>query len=727
MKRFKLLACFFALTLILTSANITAADIHSDFQENLIAENMAYAPDQLLVKFASNTSETAKANVRNAFGLSQKSQLDGNIEVLTTKGNNSVESLITALSKNRHIEVVQPNYRYEIPKADYTAFRPELDTLDLLDYSLWGMDLIDAASAWTVSEGDGVVVAVIDTGIMTDHEDLQGNMWVNTGEANVDGLYKPDGIDNDGNGYEDDIYGWNVLDENGDVFEENYFDSDGYYGDAHGTHVAGTIAGIGNTVGVIGAAPQAKIMALKFFGSHADSGYTDQAIEAITYASDNGAQVINASWGGGGSDPLLKEAIEAFDGVFVAASGNGDWRGRAINNDRRPHYPSSYDSPNIIAVASVDNDYGEISLSSFSNYGEISVDIAAPGGIQYYTNAEGEATYRYINSCYPYASDGDFKYIGMAGTSMAAPHVTGVIALLLSTGNYDTLAPTDIIDDLLTTAVPDRDLDGKIKSGGYLNAFNAVTYRQSLVQYDLTVSVNGGTGGSVSPTSGTYDDGTVVSITAVPDTGYVFDYWAGDVADTVSSTTTVTMDEDQTVTAHFRAAATYTLSVSAGTGGTVSPTGGTYYEGTEVDLSATPDTDYAFAGWTGDISTVADPASANTTVVVNANLNIAATFVEDVTVAPVLTGLDVNATEFKFKDIIYIDAYVDGDPLSGHTVNFTIIGNTTLLDTNALTDSTGKASASLRVGRRTPGGDYTVFAHLIETGEILETTIFINN
>jgi subtilisin family serine protease len=202
------------------------------------------------------------------------------------------------------------------------------------------------------------------------HPDLQSNIWTNTGET------PGNGIDDDGNGYIDDVNGWDFY-----VNDNDPRDAHG-----HGTHVAGTIAAVGNNgIGITGVSWSAKIMALRFLDAWG-SGTTADAISAIEYASAMGADIINNSWGNSTYTPSepLKEAIEASGALVVCAAGNSGW-----NNDTLiPHYPSSYQSANIIAVAASDQDDDP---AYFSNYGPFSVHVAAPG-TNIYSTAPGRET-----------------------------------------------------------------------------------------------------------------------------------------------------------------------------------------------------------------------------------------------------------------------------------------------------------------------------------------------
>ncbi len=301
------------------------------------------------------------------------------------------------------------------------------------DYGqLWGMDKINAPAAWDIrTDASSVIVAVIDTGVQLSHPDLAANAWTNPGEI------AGNGIDDDGNGYVDDINGWDFANN-----DASYYDSTA---DDHGTHVSGTIGGVGNNgIGVTGVSQSVKIMALKFLT--ATGGTTTDAITAIEYATMMGADIISASWGGGGYSQALKDAIDAFPGLFVAAAGND-----GLNNDASPHYPSSYTSTNLIAVASTTSTDG---MSSFSNYGVNSVDIGAPGSSIYSTWPSN-------------------TYNTISGTSMATPHVSGAAALVLA--EDPTLTATQLKAKLMDFTDPISSLNGKTVSGGRLNVYAALT------------------------------------------------------------------------------------------------------------------------------------------------------------------------------------------------------------------------------------------------------------
>lgn len=288
---------------------------------------------------------------------------------------------------------------------------------DPKDYS---KGVLRLPEAWEVTHGSReVIVAVIDTGVDVSHPDLAGNIWINTRER--DGT---PGVDNDGNGFVGDIYGWDFANDRANALDDNH----------HGTHVAGIIGARANGTGTVGVAPKVRIMPVKFLTA-TGSGTTYNAIRAIEYAVANGANVISNSWGGGGYSQLLNDAIQKAvqKGILVvAAAGN-----EATNMNQTPGYPASY--PNVISVASTDaND----ALSSFSNYGADNVMIAAPGDRIYST---------YPNGAYAFLS----------GTSMAAPQVSGALALALSLNH--SLAPDRLKQALCETSV--HILPDKVKCG----------------------------------------------------------------------------------------------------------------------------------------------------------------------------------------------------------------------------------------------------------------------
>lgn len=293
-----------------------------------------------------------------------------------------LSAVLAAYRADPGVEFAVPHRR---ARACYTPSDPDLGLF-------WGLRVIRATAAWDVSRGQDVVVAVIDSGVELTHPDLSANLWANPGEIPANG------IDDDNNGFIDDVRGWNFAYDNADPSDDN----------GHGTHVAGTVASTAdNAEGGAGVAFDARLMAVKGLDSAGD-GTLAALANAVIYAVDNGADVINASWGGEGSDASLASAVAyavAHGVVFVAAAGNGDFFGNPQNVAN--FTPASL--PGVIAVAATD----EFDVrASFSNFGE-KLAVAAPG-------VDVRSTYL------------GGSYLEESGTSMASPHVAGLAALILS-------------------------------------------------------------------------------------------------------------------------------------------------------------------------------------------------------------------------------------------------------------------------------------------------------
>jgi len=294
---------------------------------------------------------------------------------------------------------------------------------------------MDAPEAWNMrTQATNVIVAVIDTGIRYTHEDIAANIWTNPAEI------PGNGIDDDGDSFVDDVHGINAITHTGNPNDDH----------GHGTHVAGIIGAVGNNgIGVVGVAWRVQLMACKFISS-SGSGYVSDAITCIDFARTHGANVMNNSWGGTGYSQALKDAIDdagAAGIIFVAAAGNS-----SINNDAIPFYPAAYTSDNMVTVAATTR---TDALAYFSNYGQRSVDVGAPG-------------YDITSTWYT----SDSAYTSLSGTSMATPEASGVIAMLKAQfpgENYHQL-----FNRLYSSVDSLNALGSKCRTGGRVNLAKAL-------------------------------------------------------------------------------------------------------------------------------------------------------------------------------------------------------------------------------------------------------------
>ncbi len=333
-------------------------------------------PGEIIVKFKESAGPGAAAEARRAEGLEKKKDLELiGAELDKVKGQ-SAQAAVRDLERRPDVEYATPNRKiYPSGYADEPRFS-----------ELWGLDNVgqndssgtpgtpdvdvNGKEASTVTQGStSLKVAVIDDGVDFSHPDLSARAWTNPGESGSG--KETNGIDDDGNGYKDDVNGWDFLHQDKTTHDAG--------DDAHGTHVSGTIAASVNGQGVVGVAPNIKIMALKFLGGPDGSGSLDDAIEAIGYAKEMGAKISNNSWGYfGPPDPALKDAIDTSGQLFVAAAGNNAANNDAANNEPPgpANYPASFSSPNILSVAAINN---QGNLANFSAFGAQTVDISAPG------------------------------------------------------------------------------------------------------------------------------------------------------------------------------------------------------------------------------------------------------------------------------------------------------------------------------------------------------------
>ncbi len=357
---------------------------------------------ELLVRFKKGVGKEKAQSIHQKMGAAvQRSyRVPSGLHLVTIPAGKALEKVLSAYRKNQDVLYAEPNYLYE---ALVSPNDPSFS-------SLWGLDNtgqsggipdadINAPEAWDITTGSpDTIIAVIDTGVDYTHEDLAANIWVNPGEI------AGNGIDDDGNGYIDDVHGINAILHSGDPRDDH----------GHGTHVSGTIAAAGNNgIGVVGVNWNAKIIGCKFLDSYGN-GTDAGAIACLDYLYDLKTREINPvnivasnnSWGGSAHSQALLEAIDAHRSarmLFIAAAGND-----TNDIDSTPHYPASFSLPHMISVAAIGH---ADSLAWFSNYGRHSVHVAAPG--------------KYIMSTMPGNS-----YAYKSGTSMAAPHVTGLVGLL---------------------------------------------------------------------------------------------------------------------------------------------------------------------------------------------------------------------------------------------------------------------------------------------------------
>ncbi len=406
------------------------------------------AADEVLVRYRADVTAAQRARVARDHGLSPVSTSpDGRTQVVVAEGR-SPATARRELKDDPRVLAVADNHRRE-PSDDVIA-EPgfsELWGLHNTGQTITGATTqkgtadvdIDGIEALRITKGkSSVVVAVIDDGVDFSHPDLVDRRWTNPGES---GAKATNGIDDDGNGYIDDVHGWDFCNNDNTLFDDEPLEG-------HGTHVAGTIAASHNGTGVVGVAPGIKIMGLKFISnSPACDLNDDEAVLAIDYAKSFGVRIINASWGGPFPSDVLDAAIGESGALFVVAAGN---ERSNMDGGGPKSYPAVSTKPNVLTVAAIDQT-GK--LASFSNYGTRSVDLSAPG-----TN---------ILSTFPGG------YAWAAGTSMAAPHVSGVAALVVSAVST-ALSPTALRARLLTSAVPLAPTVGKTATGRLVNALRAL-------------------------------------------------------------------------------------------------------------------------------------------------------------------------------------------------------------------------------------------------------------
>jgi len=407
-------------------------------------------PGQLIVGFRPTATDAMQQKAVDRADATIEDPIDSIDAAMVSVDPNETDAATQELLRQRAVQYVEPNFVLHASRLpNDRLFGEQWGLRNLGQYGGKPGADIGATGAWDVTTGANVTVAVVDTGIDFAHPDLSANAWSNPADP-------PNGVDDDHNGFVDDTHGADFVGEDGNPNDDA----------GHGSHVAGIIGAKGNnSIGVAGLNWDVKLMGLKFLDANGE-GNTADAANAIDYAVSHGARVINASWGGPAFSLALYQAVKrAGDrGVdFVAASGND-----GKNADVKPDFPAAFDLPNVISVAATG---ASDQLVDFSNYGPVSVDLAAPGDD--------------VESTVPPSVDSS-GYASFSGTSMATPYVTGAIALYLSrfpqaTGDQARSAILQTVDKLPSLA-------GKVATGGRLNVARAIgaSSPQTSVEPDRT-------------------------------------------------------------------------------------------------------------------------------------------------------------------------------------------------------------------------------------------------
>jgi subtilisin family serine protease len=381
---------------------------------------------RVLVRFAPGTTPAQRADMRSRAGVERDAKLAlKGLELVTPKAGVSVGDAVSGLERMNGV-------LYAEPDAVRTATAVPNDPLYPQQ---WALPTIDAPAAWDDTTGSPqVTVAVVDTGIDATDTDLAPNIWTNPGESG--GGRETNGVDDDGDGFVDDVHGWDFV--SGDARPQD--------GNGHGTHVAGTIAARGNNgVGVAGVSWTTSLMPLRVL-DNAGRGFVSNTLSAYALAARDGARVVNASLGGPTFSQAEHDTIAAAaNTLFVVAAGNA-----AQNDDVVGQYPCDYNLANVVCVAATDQDD---TLAGFSNFGATNVDLAAPG-VNILSTLPGNA------------------YGRLSGTSMATPHVAGAAALILA--RNPGLSVAGLRAALLSSVTPVPALAGDVATGGRLDLASAI-------------------------------------------------------------------------------------------------------------------------------------------------------------------------------------------------------------------------------------------------------------
>jgi subtilisin family serine protease len=451
-----------SILVILAFLFISVSNASGDVVKNQDEEKDKFKKGELIVKFKPGVLEEEKDKIHLKYESKKLKKFPSiNIDYVKLKESSTVEEAIALYLTNPEVEYAEPNFRFSIlipPNDPYFS-------------DLWGFNNsgqtggtpgadIDMLQAWGITTGNSnVVVAIIDTGTDYTHPDLGSNIWTNLGEASGD----PNG-DDDGNGYVDDFHGIDTYGNDSDPMDDH----------GHGTHVAGTVGAVGNNgMGVAGVNWDIKLIFCKFLGQDG-YGYTVGALECLEYVralKERGVNIVatNNSWGGGSYSQALSDAIDAQrqSGIlFIAAAGNDN-----SNNDAWDFYPASYNLPNVLSVAAVDaND----SKAWFSNYGRKTVHVGAPGVDIVSLRGNGTDMYGDGQHFFPQGNP-DAEYYVASGTSMAAPHVTGLVGLIKSQNPERTWID---VKNLILSGSENTNFYGSTIAGR-INAHRSLTCNQS--------------------------------------------------------------------------------------------------------------------------------------------------------------------------------------------------------------------------------------------------------
>jgi thermitase len=399
------------------------------------------APGRLLVGFEKGVSKERQERILSAVEgrISQRfgGIRGGRLVLVRPRSGRETRQLLRRLRNAEGVAYAEPDFTLEASQSSKT---PD-DPFYAADYGLVDQPDdhdVDAPEAWGMRTGCGKV-AILDTGIDTDHPDLQGNLHKSSDKPN-------NNKDDDKNGYVDDTYGYNVINGKGSGEDD----------EGHGTHVAGIVAAHGNnSEGISGICWSANLLAVKFMNSRG-TGSTSNAIAGIKYAVKQGAKVINCSFGSGSKSSALHDAVDYAQDhktLLVVAAGND---GESI--DKKPSYPASYDDKNILAVAASTSDD---TLASFSNFGSTDVDVAAPGDSILSTYVGG-------------------GYKTLSGTSMASPLAAGLASMLRKRASNAT--PGDLRKAIRKKVDKPPAFKNKVSGDGRMNARKAMNSIKSIVQ-----------------------------------------------------------------------------------------------------------------------------------------------------------------------------------------------------------------------------------------------------